>query len=389
MMSTNAGHVFVSHSSDNRELAVELAGFLEGRGLRVWIAPRDVRPGMDYSEELQKAIEQSAAFVVLVTEMANKSPYVRAETEMAFSSHKPIFPVRTTEIQPAPGLAFFLKIRHWTDAFGNLRTDNLERLVRELQAHAAAAAQAGAAASAAGAAAGPAEAAPPPPPPPPPSPPRPPPATAPDVPLPVLPLLPADADEEQKWRVAVGPRADYYLDRWRTMAEKNKSVSWNWPACLASLFWFAYRKMWLPMVGVLVASLVLGVIGGANPAAGTASLLLSIGLTFVTGAFGNHLYRRHISRLVAETSTLERGPQLETLRKRGGVSAPALAVSLALVGMFVLLAMLAAIGARQQLDQTNALSPYDQNYDGQAVPVQPDKPPADAPPQDDYYQEGY
>ena len=86
-------HVFVSHSSDNRELASDLAAFLEARGVRIWIAPRDVRPGMDYSEQLQLAIESAVAFVVLVTDMANKSPYVRAETEMAFGNHKPLFPV--------------------------------------------------------------------------------------------------------------------------------------------------------------------------------------------------------------------------------------------------------------------------------------------------------
>ena len=133
-MTAGSGHIFVSHSSENRALATELAAFLESRGTRVWIAPRDVRPGMDYSEELQTAIEACSAFVVLVTDMANKSPYVRAETEMAFSSHKPIFPVRISDIKPAAGLALFLKIRHWTDAFGPAKTDNLAGLVRELQA---------------------------------------------------------------------------------------------------------------------------------------------------------------------------------------------------------------------------------------------------------------
>jgi len=98
-----AGHVFISHGSDNRAEADELCAFIESGGVRAWIAPRDVRPGMDYSEELQTAIEGCAAFVVLVTEMANKSPYVRAETEMAFSNSKPIFPVRMSDIKTGAG----------------------------------------------------------------------------------------------------------------------------------------------------------------------------------------------------------------------------------------------------------------------------------------------
>ncbi|MGQ0660013.1 toll/interleukin-1 receptor domain-containing protein, partial [Sphingosinicella sp.] len=112
------GHVFVSHGSDDRVQANELAAFIEAKGAKAWIAPRNVRPGQDYSEQLQEAIENCSAFLVLVTDKANKSPYVRAEVEMAFSLFKPIFPVRMADIKPAAGLALFLKIRHWTDAFG-------------------------------------------------------------------------------------------------------------------------------------------------------------------------------------------------------------------------------------------------------------------------------
>jgi hypothetical protein len=128
-----AGHVFISHGSENSEEANALCAFIEAKGVKAWIAPRDVRPGIDYSEELQAAIESCAAFVVLVTDTANKSPYVRAETEMAFSCHKPIFPVRQADIKPAAGLALFLKIRHWTNAYGQQREAAMERLALELQ----------------------------------------------------------------------------------------------------------------------------------------------------------------------------------------------------------------------------------------------------------------
>src|SRR3982750_3256639 len=133
-MNATASYVFISHGSDDRDEAAALCAFIEARGIRTWIAPRDVRPGQDYSEQLQHAIEQCAAFVVLVTDKANSSPYVRAETEMAFSTKKPIFPVRQSDIQPAAGLAFFLKIRHWTDAFGKHGHAAMERLGLELDA---------------------------------------------------------------------------------------------------------------------------------------------------------------------------------------------------------------------------------------------------------------
>jgi hypothetical protein len=363
-MSNKAGHVFVSHSSDNRELATELAAFLEARGLRVWIAPRDVRPGMDYSEELQLAIENSCAFIVLVTDMANKSPYVRAETEMAFSGHKPIFPVRTSDLQPAPGLAFFLKIRHWTDAFGKSRSDNLDRLVRELQALSAAAAPPGQAADPAAAAA-PATLAPAPAPPPPTQPPAaaaglmagsaPPSGTA----APAGPALPTAPEDEETWRAAVGKNADLYLQRWRTMEAKGSALSWNWPACLVNLFWFGYRKMWLPMVGVIVAMVLFALVGGAaGDSGGTLAFLLSIALSFATGAFGNLLYRKQTGKLVADTSALPRAAQLDALRSRGGVSVPALAILLAVFGGLTFLAILGAAVQQAQQDQLNSYQTY-------------------------------
>ena len=354
-MTANAGHIFVSHSSDNRQLASELAGFLEVRGIRVWIAPRDVRPGMDYSEELQLAIEGCAAFVVLVTDMANKSPYVRAETEMAFSTHKPIFPLRIGDIQPAAGLALFLKIRHWTDAFGPSKTANLERLVRELKALGAAADPAGTSPPSPAA-----EAAAPPPPPEQ--------RTAPPAPPPPPPPLPTTPEDEEKWRAAVGPNAEYYLARWRRMAESNSSISWNWPACLANLFWFAWRRMWLPMGLVIAAVLVLAVIGAAAPSLAMVTFLLNIAITFVTGAFGNHLYRQQTARLVAATEPLGREAQIEALRTRGGTSTPALVVSLVVAGLVALLLVLAAIGAAlQQQEMINGSVVDPGEINGQVV----------------------
>ena len=127
---------------------------------------------------------------------------------------------------------------------------------------------------------------------------------------------------------AVGPRAAWYLDKWQKMDAKNSAASWNWAACLANVFWFAWRKMWLPMIAILVVSTLLAIIGAASPGAGAVTFLLSIGITFVTGTFGNHLYRNHVRKLVASTATPDRAAQIAALRSRGGTSTPALAISI-------------------------------------------------------------
>jgi len=339
-----AGHVFISHGSDNREEANELSAFVESRGVKVWIAPRDVRPGMDYSEELQAAIEACAAFVVLVTDMANKSPYVRAETEMAFSNSKPIFPVRLSDIKPAAGLAFFLKIRHWTDAYGKSRDASMERLALELQTLCGTAPapdpEPAVSAAPTPAPAAPAPAASPEAP----SPPAPPPAAA------APPALPADED---RLAAAIGPKAAWYLERWR-LADAKKSIrGWNWAACLLSIYWLAYRKMWQPLAVVGAAFAILSLIGAVEPRLGMATFLLTIAITFVTGTFGNHLYRKQVTALAADPSLDRAG-----LEKRGGVSMPALWGTIG--ATLVLVLLMGVIAIRQ-------------------MPVPPAPPPAPAP----------
>ena len=128
----NSGHIFLSYSTTDRDSADDLLRRLEAKGVRVWMAPRDVRPGSDYSESIQDAIETSAAVVALVSGEANRSRHVRAEIEIAFSCGKPLFPVRFSDVAPAKGLALFLGLGHWTDLFGAGEAANLDRLAAAL-----------------------------------------------------------------------------------------------------------------------------------------------------------------------------------------------------------------------------------------------------------------
>src|SRR3954468_18668821 len=118
--------------------------------------------------------------------------------------------------------------------------------------------------------------------------------------------MPATNDEmptnEALLRAAIGPRADYYLRHWRAMDAKGKSNDWNWAACFLNVFWFAYRKMWGPMIAMgLVYVVASPLLDPANRMLVKIVAAVLIGLSFVTGGFGNHLYRRQVARIVAET----------------------------------------------------------------------------------------
>jgi len=130
-------------------------------------------------------------------------------------------------------------------------------------------------------------------------------------------------------------------------------MSWNWAACLLSIYWLAYRKMWLLLAAVAAAFVLLSVLGALAPRLGMATFLLTIAITFATGTFGNYLYRKQVNALAGDVS-LDRAE----LAKRGGVSMPALWGTIAATLLLILIA--GAIAARQ-------------------VPVQPPAPPGPGP----------
>jgi hypothetical protein len=123
---------FISYASENRDKAEQICASLEGRGLVCWMAPRDVRAGREYADEIMRGLEGTTSIVLVLSEAANASAFVRREVERAVSKRKPIFPVRIEEVTPAPGLELFISSTHWLDAWTGNWDDHMEQLARGL-----------------------------------------------------------------------------------------------------------------------------------------------------------------------------------------------------------------------------------------------------------------
>lgn len=83
--------VFISYSSQNRDVADKLCHFLEDRGLSCWIAHRNITTG-NYAGEITRAVRAADNIVVLCSKKAGKSPHVKNEVTMAFNQNKVILP---------------------------------------------------------------------------------------------------------------------------------------------------------------------------------------------------------------------------------------------------------------------------------------------------------
>ena len=74
-----AHDVFISYSTENKVMADAVCHGLEARGIRCWIAPRDVKGGRDFAEAIIDAIGEARAMVLVFSSHANASPDVRRQ----------------------------------------------------------------------------------------------------------------------------------------------------------------------------------------------------------------------------------------------------------------------------------------------------------------------
>ena len=106
--------VFISHSSRDRAIANKLYEEFSERGDKVFV-DRVIAPGRKYREEIDDAIRQSKAVVVLVSPDSCRSTYVVYEWSYALGAAIPLVPVL---IRPTPRPHPRLEAFQYIDAKG-------------------------------------------------------------------------------------------------------------------------------------------------------------------------------------------------------------------------------------------------------------------------------
>lgn len=78
--------VFISYAQQDAALAGRVAEALQGDGLEVWNAERNLLPGDNWAAEVGRALEESEAMVVLLTPEAIGSRWVMREMDYALGA---------------------------------------------------------------------------------------------------------------------------------------------------------------------------------------------------------------------------------------------------------------------------------------------------------------
>ena len=122
-----AHEVFISHSSLDKPVADAVCAALENIGIRCWIAPRDVQPGLSFAGEITRAIEHSKVMVLIFSAHSNTSAQILREVQLAANSHLHIVQFRIENVVPNDDLEYYLSTPHWLDALTPPLEANLQR----------------------------------------------------------------------------------------------------------------------------------------------------------------------------------------------------------------------------------------------------------------------
>lgn len=114
--------VFISYSSQDMEAAQAICHVLEQNEIRCWMAPRNIPPGSDYGDVIEEAIKSCKSIVVLFSESAAASQWVKGELNIAFEEQKTIIPFRLDKTPLTGQNRVMLNKTHWIDAYPEYKT---------------------------------------------------------------------------------------------------------------------------------------------------------------------------------------------------------------------------------------------------------------------------
>lgn len=122
-------HIFLSHSHLDKPVADLVLNGLEERGIRCWVAPRDVLAGGSYAASIVDAIESADGLILIYTHNCNTSPHVLREVERALHVGINIIPIRFDDSLPSKSLNYLLATVQWLSVSPDSRETDVAKAV--------------------------------------------------------------------------------------------------------------------------------------------------------------------------------------------------------------------------------------------------------------------
>lgn len=112
--------IFISYRSTESYLAYMIKNFLETHGFSVWMAPDCISGGSDYAAEIPAAIRDCKVVVLILSQKAQRSKWVRKELVQALELRKTVMPVMIENCPLSKEYNFYLSNVQRYEAFADI-----------------------------------------------------------------------------------------------------------------------------------------------------------------------------------------------------------------------------------------------------------------------------
>lgn len=109
--------VFISYSSKQKVIAEGIRHYLEEHLIKCWMAPDSIPPSSSYPEVINRAISDSQICLLIYSDTASMSPWIKKEVNQAINVGKPVLPFRIEVTAKSDFFDFILSDIHWIDAY--------------------------------------------------------------------------------------------------------------------------------------------------------------------------------------------------------------------------------------------------------------------------------
>ena len=124
--------VFISYSTRDRAQACAIRSFLTERDISCWMAPESIPPGSNYTKEIPVAIRTCQVFLLILSDNAQKSPWVLRELDGAVNNGKNILPYLLDDTPMEDEFQFLLTGCQWQLSWQENALEGLVERIKSL-----------------------------------------------------------------------------------------------------------------------------------------------------------------------------------------------------------------------------------------------------------------
>jgi hypothetical protein len=85
--------IFISHSTVDRDIALDISKLLDGSSIETWFASEGVDLGSNFAEKITEALSSSDYLLLILSPSSISSPHVKREVSLAIDRNIPILPI--------------------------------------------------------------------------------------------------------------------------------------------------------------------------------------------------------------------------------------------------------------------------------------------------------